>query len=71
VEERYSDEDITAANAIVDSLHEHGVIGGRWFRAYDGEAVLWLVTESDAEKAAVAGQITKIVAAQLLLVALL
>jgi hypothetical protein len=46
----------TATRSIVGALHEHGVIDVHWFLAYEGYPVVWLVTETDVEKAAVAGQ---------------
>ena len=42
------------SRASVESLSASGVTGVRWFLAFRGEPVIWLVTATDADKSRVA-----------------
>jgi hypothetical protein len=58
-DERNSQTSVAVAEAvpvIVGALAAHGVTDVQWFIAFHGYPVIWLVTASDDEKAAVAGR---------------
>jgi hypothetical protein len=57
VDQPYPDDVMTAASAaIVDALEQHHVTDVRWFRAWRGQPIVWLVTETRAEGAALVQQ---------------